>query len=488
MTKRLVLLLLVLCLMPSFALADMYRDYYEIFVASFYDSNGDGMGDLNGVREKLPMLQDLGVSGLWLMPIHPSPSYHKYDVLDYYEIDPDYGTLADFHALAQACKDADMALVIDLVINHTSNLHPWFLSACESISIPDCGGESCLSETLCSLHNPYCGYYRFSQAPGSNLHALDNGYYYEGVFGSHMPDLNLQNEDVVTELFAIADYWLQKGVTGFRLDAVMHYEESNVPFNNEFVRRLKGRFPRAYFIGEVWADSATIARYYESSIDSLFNYPMATQDGSLTAAIRGGKGDAFAKKIAAWQEQIGFAIDAPFLSNHDNGRSAGFLVRSLPMQKLAAAVYLFMPGNPFIYYGEELGMTGSGRDENKRQPYVWSITDSTGIPIPPKDCDQTQSLSEGYLEQKENPASLLNTYRALLAAKKRHPEIARGQVTVLDLENKALCAYMSTYSGSSITIVHNFSKEAVSFILDGQSLTLDAYGTLLLSDSALEVF
>ena len=492
MKKKWLLWLMVLMLLPSLAGAEHYRDYYEIFVASFYDSNEDGSGDLRGIAEKLPMLSDLGVTGLWLMPIHPSPSYHKYDVLDYYAIDSAYGNMADFEALGSLCRQEDMALIIDLVVNHTSRFHPWFVSACESIVVTPCGEEICKEAPLCRAHNPYCAYYRFFEEAGSNRHALSNGWYFEGVFGAHMPDLNLANEEVVSEIFQIADFWLKKGATGFRLDAVMHFESNNVPFNNAFLRRLKERFPEAYFVGEVWSDSAVISRYYESGIDSLFNYPMGTQDGSLVKAIRSGNGKSFAEKIIAWQEKLNeinpLAIDAPFLSNHDNGRSAGFLMRNEEVQKLAAAVYLFMPGNPFIYYGEELGMTGSGKDENKRLPYLWSVSDTLGIPNPPPGADQAQRLENGYMEQKENPDSLLNTYRGLLAAKKRYPEIARGTVTPLDLENMALCAYTSTYLGSSVSIIHNFSKETLSFELNGQSLTVLSYGTWLISETACEVF
>jgi len=492
MKKTGAFLLALLLMLPLFVKADHHREYYEIFVASYCDSDGDGTGDLKGIAEKLPEIEYLGVTGLWLMPVHPSPSYHKYDVLDYYAIDPAYGTMADFEALASRCEEKGMALIIDLVLNHTSHLHPWFLSACKSIAVEPCGEISCPMEPLCRAHNPYCGYYHFSQEAGSNRRALSNGWYFEGVFGPHMPDLNLTNEAVVAELLQIADFWLQKGAAGFRLDAVVHFENNNVPFNNAFLRRLKERFPEAYFVGEVWSDAAVISRYYESGIDSLFNYPLATQDGSLIKAIRNGNGSAFAEKIAAWQETLKeinpSAIDAPFLSNHDNGRSAGFLMRDAALQKLAAAVYLFMPGNPFIYYGEELGMTGSGRDENKRQPYLWSVSDASGIPNPPPDCEQTQSLAEGYWEQKENPGSLLNTYRDLLKARKSRPEIARGTVTPLNLGLDTLCAYTSTYLDSSVTVVHNFSKEALSFEFDSRSFPVPAYGTLLIDDSDYEVF
>ena len=250
------------------------RDYYEIFVPSYYDGDGDGCGDLRGIAQKLPELADLGISGLWLTPVHPSPSYHKYDVTDYYAIDPAYGTLADFRALAAELRARDMAL-LDLVVNHTSDRHPW--------SQKGFGRGAALPGLL-----------PFLPGPGNGRHALPDGTYYEGAFGPHMPDLNLGNPAVVAEVFAIAQFWLDQGVTGFRLDAVLHYEENDAAFNNAFVKKLKDRFPQVYFVGEVWADAGTVSRYYESGIDSLLKYPFATQDGALAKAIQKGNGQALA--------------------------------------------------------------------------------------------------------------------------------------------------------------------------------------------------
>lgn len=473
--KRILPLLLVLCLLlPQAALGQSKpRDYYEIFVASYYDSDGDGTGDLNGIAQKLPAIMDLGATGIWLMPIHPSPSYHKYDVADYYAVDPAYGTMADFESLAALCRENDVALILDLVMNHTSLDHPWFQKAVQ--------GEK-----------PYADFYHFFDEPGTNRHLLPNGRYYEGVFGSHMPDLNLENGIVFEELCAVAAFWLQKGATGFRLDALMHYREKDTAFNNLFIEKFKSRFPDTYLVGEVWADAETINRYYGGGIDSLFNYPFATQDGNIVKAIRQGTGAALAQKIADWQEKIRAvnpdALDAPFLSNHDNGRSSGYFALKPELQKLAAAVYLLMPGSPFIYYGEELGMTGSGKDENKRQPYPWSLTDLTGIPNPPPGTDQTQRLTEGYLEQQENPESLLNTYRAILAAKKRCPVLYTGSVAALDLGNPALCAYTVLDEAQNAVVVHNFSGDTAVFSLDGKEVILPAFQSLLFSNGINEVF
>ncbi len=448
--------------------ADRYRTYYEIFVGSYCDSNGDGIGDLNGITAHMEDIAGLGVSGLWLMPIMPSPSYHKYDVTDYYAIDEAYGTMEDFKALLAAAKEKDIAVIIDLVLNHTSKEHPWFLSAAQSIASPDCGGETCAYEALCRRHNPYCGYYHFSQDPGASMHSLDNGWYYEGAFGDHMPDLNLGDQAVVKEIDQIAAFYLNLGVYGFRLDAVMHFEEGNTGFNNAFVRHLTKLFPKAYFVGEVWADAGTIAAYYDSGIDSIFNYPFATQTGAIFGAVKSGKGAALAAKVQSWQETLraasADAVDAPFLSNHDNGRSAGYVQRNTAKERLMARAYLLMPGAPFIYYGEELGMTGSGRDENKRLPYLWSAVALEGMPLPPEGADQEQRLTEGYDVQDGDPASLLNAYREVLAARKALPQIAEGSAEAVDLGDAAV--YATVHQGATggvaketVLVVHNFSSE-----------------------------
>ncbi len=499
--KRTALLLALLMLCAGAASSetafDKHRVYYEIFVGGFYDSDGDGMGDLNGVRQKLDILgpEGLGVGGVWLMPVMPSPSYHKYDVTDYRAIDPAYGTMADFDALLAACGERDIALLVDLVLNHSSSEHPWFLSAARSLSIPPCGQEPCADAALCPAHNPYCGYYHFSKTPASGWHSLPNGWYYQGAFGPHMPDLNLSNEALRAEILSVADFWLSKGVAGFRLDAVIEYENrntaQNVAFLSWFRTELAARHPSAYLVGEAWTDAATIARYYPSGVDSFFNFPFSQNDGAIVAAVRGGKGRALAEKAAAWQATIRAAnpdaIDAPFLSNHDNARSAGFLARKLPLMKMCAAVYLLLPGNPFIYYGEEIGMTGSGRDENKRQPMVWSAGDSTGIPNPPADADQTQSLAAGVAEQIGDPDSLWRFYQQTLRVRARHPEIAYGAVTALPIGESGLCA-LRFDGGGTVVVLHNVGKTEIRLPLAEGPLAGLTVMDCLRADAALPTF
>ena len=194
---------------------DNYRTWYEIFVYSYCDSDGDGIGDLAGVTSRLDYLQDLGITGIWLMPIHPSPSYHKYDVEDYYAVHPDYGTMEDFETLLAECHKRNIRVITDLVLNHTAVNHPWFRAAAEYLATlaPDQEPDT----SAC----PEVGYYNFAREEQTGFHPVPGaeGWYYEGRFSPQMPDVNFGSEGLRQEFREIMEFWLQKGVDGFRLDA-----------------------------------------------------------------------------------------------------------------------------------------------------------------------------------------------------------------------------------------------------------------------------
>lgn len=444
-------------------ISDNYRNYYEIFVRSFYDSDEDGLGDLNGVTSKLDYITDqLGADGIWLMPIMPSPTYHKYDVTDYYSIDPQYGNMDDFDQLIAKAHSLDVKIIIDLVLNHTSNLHPWFQHAVTALWE---GEES-----------KYIGYYNFTlENPGQGYNKITDQYYYECRFVSGMPDLNLDNADVRSEMLAIAEFWLDKGVDGFRLDAVTSFYTDNTTKNLEFLdwlcTSIKQKKQDAYLVGEVWADGGTISNYYKSGLDSFFNFPFSQATGRIVAYLNGSNGNSFSESLANWNEQIQStnpsAIDALFLSNHDNARSAGFLMRNLQKEKMAAAIYLLAPGNPFIYYGEELGMTGSGIDENKRLPMLWSLNDSTGIPFPPPNATQSVEGIQGADKQIKDNDSLLNYYRRILEIKAKNPEIARGTIKSIESVDNRTTIFSLTYQNNTVYVLHNPTENQVTLSLDG---------------------
>lgn len=465
---------------------DNYRNYYEIFVRSFYDSDGNGIGDIKGIIDKLDYLKDndyktekdLGIDGIWLMPIMPSPTYHKYDVTDYYSIDSQYGTMEDFEEFVLKAKERGIKVIIDLVLNHTSSEHPWFVSAKKSLAIEPCGKEVCIHPELCREHNKYVKYYNFSKEAKSGYHSkgMPSGWYYEGVFWDGMPDLNLDNPEVREEVEKIGRFWIDKGVSGFRLDAVTSFYTGNTAKNVEFLKffndKMKSYKKDIYIVGEAWTDANTVAEYYKSGVDSFFNFPYADTTGKITAAIRSKSGAQLSKNLEEWQNKLGRtnpnAMDAPFISNHDMGRSAGFLAKDLASEKMAASLYLMMPGNSFIYYGEEIGTLGSGKDENKRLPMLWSAADRKGITYAPPNADYTEKIEAGVMEQEKDENSLLNFYKKAIRIKNENPEIQRGKVTSIDFENEAVCAYSLKYNDSKVYIIHNLSKEAVELNLTGE--------------------
>lgn len=469
---------------------DNYRNYYEIFVYSFYDSDGDGIGDLNGVTQKLDYIADMGFNGIWLMPVMPSVSYHKYDVTDYYGIDEQYGTQEDFKTLVEECHKRNIHIVIDMVINHTSSEHEWFAQACDYLGTLSENEEPDLS--VC----PYAGYYHFSreQINGNYYPVPGCGWFYEGVFWSGMPDLDLKNEELRKELEKAASYWLEMGVDGFRMDAAMHFEEGDTAFNTEVLSWLysycTGINPDFYMVSEVWAAESTIADYYESETPSLFNFDLADSEGKLIKAARG-KLDAsgLISSMLAYQEDFSAAypdyIDAPFITNHDMGRVCNALVSDENDIKMAGGLLMMMNGSPFVYYGEEIGMKSKGtKDENKRLAMYWSDTDTEGMTAGPEDADEGIGSSfAGVGEQLEDEGSILNYYKRALRLRNENPEIARGTITKVD----SLCeghqaAILKSWEGSTIAIVYNTSDEELSVDLAQTELeTMDIRGCLTLN-------
>lgn len=477
---------------------DNYRNYYELLVGTFCDSDGDGMGDLNGVTKKLDYISDLGFNGIWLMPIFPSPTYHKYDATDYKGIDSDFGTMEDFDKLIDECDKRGIKVIIDLALNHTSNLHPWFLEATAALSRGD-------------TSNQYVQYYNFAQSSGANYHSLGNGWYYEGVFWSGMPDLNMDCQALRDEIKDIVSFWLNKGVGGFRYDAVKHVyqsDEDNIEFFtwlNSYCKSIDENF---YAVAEIWDTAVRIAKYYATGMSS-FNYPFGGDFNGkyLKTAGTGGAGE-YTDALIDWQNRIrnvsADAIDAPFLTNHDNMRTCNLLFRSLEAQKMAAALYLMSPGATFTYYGEEIGMIskGSANDPNKRLPMQWS-SDPSELTDLPEGAEVFAQFYPAADVQMNYTNSLYATYKRALRIRNENPEIARGTLKKLHVGGEEISAYRSTYNGSSVIIIHNLQTQpqtlkleksklgyekirgylsgtGESFYFDGENITFPAYSTLIL--------
>jgi alpha-amylase len=475
---------------------DNYRNYYEIFVGSFYDSDGDGMGDLKGVEEKLDYISDLGCNGIWLMPIMPSPTYHKYDTTDYEAVDEAYGTADDFKELASACHEKGIRLIIDVAMNHSSSQHPWFTQACEYLAGLKAGEKP--DDTVC----PYVDYYHFSdKQEGTTYYAVpgSSSWWYEGSFWSEMPDLNLKSPAVQKEFEEVADYWIDLGVDGFRMDAAMHYEENATNANCDILNKLytycKEKNPQFYMVSEVWASENVIADYYASGTPSMFNFDAGTAKGALVNAVRKGDPVSLVNSMLKYQNDFSQKnpdyIDAPFLSNHDMARIANTLVNDPDKIKTAAGLLMTMNGSPFVYYGEEIGMNSSGtKDENKRIPMVWSKTDTTGMTKGPADMDAgIESPFPAEDEQEKDKDSILSYYKNALCLRNQNPEIARGTIEKVEsLCKDSQAAITKTYQDSTIGIVYNLGEGNGTVDLKGTALeNMNLEGSLTLKEETVQL-
>ena len=490
---------------------DKYRTTYEIFVYSFCDSNGDGIGDINGIRSKLDYIEDLGFDSIWLTPIHPSPTYHKYDVADYFDIDPQFGTMEDYENLIKECHERGITVIMDMVLNHTSTEHGWFKAASDYLHELPADWEP--DPSYCQ----YFDYYNFSREKLDGYEPLPGtNWYYEARFWSGMPDLKLDSAKVREEIGYIVDFWTNKGVDGFRLDAVTSYRtgdpEGNIEFLKFFCDLARSKNPDVYIVGEAWTDRASIATLYRSGIDSLFNFPFASQDGIICNVIRGSfKASDFVKAMqtsdAAYSAENPDYIDAPFYTNHDMARSAGYYaIDKGPQTKMAYAMNLLMSGNAFVYYGEEIGMKGSGIDENKRAPMYWSDD-----PNDPDNCDGPPNMEEvdrkfpSVKDQEADELSILNWMKQVIKVRNAFPAIARGHVTEIpEFSSDTVAAFIKVCEGEdTVLIIINLGTESETLdmsvlpaafrlravlntneeqiTLDGATLTLPAYSIAILS-------
>lgn len=405
---------------------------YEIFVRSFYDSDGDGTGDLNGVREKLPYLKELGVKNLWLMPVNPSPSYHGYDVTDYYGINSDYGTMNDFNALVEEAKTYNIGILLDMVFNHSSDENDWFTD-----SYNDYVSDNTSTDSKKDWYNwsdsSRDGY---SKYPGSNK-------YYEARFSNDMPDFNLDSTAVRNELLDVCKFWLDKGVAGFRLDAVYYYYQNdakNTEFMNWLNQQCKDYKSSCYFVGECWNGQGTtsINASYGSGMDSFFAFYSSIEsvgNGSLiSVSKRVNTANKFLSFIEKQENDIksinDSAVSSYFLTNHDMDRASKSLTDE--NAKLAASITYLLPGTPYIYYGEEIGMkgvrgTGDNSDAKRRLPMVWSKSSNEGECDFPesnrKDLDNTVQVTDGVVDQLSTNYSLTNHYKKVLNVRNKYPYI-----------------------------------------------------------------
>ena len=451
---------------------DNYRNYYEIYVGGFYDSNKDKTGDLKGVIQKLDYIKNLGFNGIWLMPINLSGSYHKYDVMDYYQIDSSYGTMADLEKLIEECHKRDIKLILDLVLNHSSSNHAWFASARNAYEKYLAG--MALTEEEEKFKDFYVFYPSKGDIPATKTCYQVSGktYYYEANFSSNMPEFNCDSPYVQEEFQKIINFYLDKGVDGFRLDAVKYYyvdsQTKNIEFLSKINEWIKNANPNAYVVAECWDSATTITEYYRSGIDSFFNFSASIDNSSSpiinSINLEGKMLNKYYAGLVANLEMANGHIPAPFLDNHDTPRftTSGENLRNTKFQY---ALLQMMNGSTFTYYGDEVGMVGSNAgtlpDENVRLPMRWGEDNKVG------DCKMlagitTSNYPHGKVkEQMTSEDSLYNFYKKVLLIRNQNPDIARGEISLVEMvredDGDKKLIIKKTYNDSTIGIIFNFS-------------------------------
>jgi glycosidase len=495
---------------------------YQIWPRSFKDSDGDGHGDFNGIRQQLPYLQDLHINAIWLTPIFAAPSYHGYDFTDFYQVESDYGSMADFEQLVHDAAKANIRIILDLVINHISDQHDWFQRSAK--------GEA-----------PYRDYFiwradlpKDGWGPAWDSSNIDpkavwhfdktrNAYYY-GAFGPSQPDLNLTHPAVVAEMKKMATFWLNKGVAGFRLDAVRYAIEqgpqqqadtaATLAYWQDFTAHVRSIKPDAMLVGEAWADLPIAAKYYsegqglDAGFDFEFGYKVlellqqqgavAAEFGTMSndaAALDGAADENTAKATAAklhplqrnYQARLATKVPlqyfSPFITNHDQPRVGWQLQGNKAKAKLAAAMLFASPGPTYIYYGEEIGMTQASDAEHihRRAPMLWDKSHQAGFTtakhswveaeqlFPPQQHNRwwapfvsvQRTGAHSVADQQKDPTSVWSLYKYLLHIKAQRPEFAvNASYEAKSLDNPNLLQISRTIADNSTIFLLNLSDKS----------------------------
>lgn len=452
---------------------DNNRVFYEIFVGSFSDSNGDGVGDLRGIINRMDYLNDgnpqsglsLGVEGIWLTPIFLSPSYHKYDVTDFYKIDPQFGTMEDLKELIALCHERDVKIILDLPINHTGIENRWFKNFCNA-------------HMMQNENNDYYNFYVWlnegERAPAGRTFnkVFGQKLLYESNFSESMPEPDYDNPFVRQAFLDVALYYLDLGVDGFRFDAAKYIyfgdHEASAAFWEWYIGELRKVKPDLYTVAEVWDGDGVIDRYLPYT--SCFNFTASQVSGIIAETAKGGDVNRFTAFVEDYQQHLtslsSCALPTLFISNHDMDRASGYLTLASGHMKMAASLYLLSPGSPFIYYGEEIGVRGSrggaASDDNRRMRMLWGDGDTVKNP------SHTTYTKESPYTVKDFSASadsLLTHYKQLIMARKANPEIARGEYRALALPDTKLGGFISTWEGNSCLVLHNTTDRTLTLDL-----------------------
>lgn len=470
--------------------------FYEIFVRSFYDADGDGIGDFPGLIEKLDYLNDgdpathndLGINGIWLMPIHQSPSYHGYDVTNYREIESDYGTNEDFKEFIAEAHKRGIKVIIDYVMNHSSSENPWFRDSKNPSN--EKRDWYVWEDTNPGGNGPW----------GQNVWHQSSGDYYYGLFWGGMPDLNYETPAVKEEMFDISTFWLEEmKVDGFRLDAVKYiYEtdagledvEETFQFWKDFRTHYKSVNPTAFSVGEAWT-STNKARDYvgNDGLDYVFEFDLA---GSILNAVNNGNSNGLISKTEEVMGSYPYLQFGTFLTNHDMDRVMNVLNSDQAKAKQAAELLLTLPGIPYLYYGEEIGMLGQKPDEDIRLPMQWSKDPNagftTGSPWRAPDSDYPD---KNIQDQQNDPESLWRKYQELIATRNSQLALQTGNYRTVQTNSSDVFSFIRQKDDEQILVVSNLTNNDISNVnlqLNSSNLLAGNYQlTDLLSGNQKEV-
>jgi alpha-amylase len=467
--------------------------FYEIRVRSYYDSNGDGIGDFNGLTQRLDYLNDgdpsttadLGITGIWLMPIYPSPSTHGYDVTDYCGVNPQLGSMDNFRRLVGEAHRRGIRVIIDLVLNHTSNQHPWFIQSQ--------GPQS-----------PYRDWYVWAdtdpgwKGPWGNQvwYPLNGGHYY-AYFWEGMPDLSYANPKVTAEMENVTRFWLEDvGIDGFRLDAIgALIEEGPVTVETKashdwmasYFKFYKSIKPDAMTIGEVWRPDADVIPWVAGKqVDLAFEFDLAF---AMIAGINEGNSARLLETLTKGTSRFPAGQYGTFLTNHDMARVMTQVGGHPEKSKAAASLYLTLPGVPFVYYGEEIGLRDVPPDVLDPSPMHWTGGPYAGFsdvaPWTPLEVDPAFNVSA----ETGDPDSLLSHYRTLISLRNSHSALRTGKLFLPSTSNQGLFACLRTTSDESILVLVNLTGTPIreyELSLPTSTLSQGKYiPTLLLGETPL---
>lgn len=494
---------------PTTAAKPWWQDavVYQIWPRSFADSNNDGHGDFAGIQSKLPYLQDLGIDALWLTPIFAAPSYHGYDFTEFYQVEQDYGSMAQFEALLADAKSRNIRIILDLVINHISDRHDWFVRSAK--------GEAPFKDYFIWRNDlPTDGW-----GPAWDNKTIDpkvvwhyhpeRKQYYYAAFGASQPDLNLQHPDVIAEMKKMAKFWLDKGVAGFRLDAVRYAIENGpgqqadtsdtIQYWQDFSAYVRSIAPDTLLVGEAWADLPVAAKYHgdgkalDAGFDFDFGYKvlaMLQSDGAVKAEFGTMQSTTathlqplqanFADRLAA---KVPMGYFSPFLTNHDQPRVGWQLSGNQAKAKLAAAMLFASPGTTYLYYGEEIGLTQASDAEHiqRRAPMLWDKSQQAGFTtaeqawvqsadlFPPQQSTQwwapflsvQLSGDNTVADQQKQPKSLWHLYKTLIQLKKQRPEFSvAGSYQAVESEDGKLLQLVRELNGQKTVFLLNMTAKS----------------------------